>query len=168
MRTILAYALFGTVLVSLGPARAHVVDASSAMVTVADGRVEILQTTSAPTARLIVSEFAAPDAIAASTTEEAILAAMAAGWKVAADGVPCALKRHAYRAADHEQLQLRYLFQCPGEAAPTILKADWLMAAPRGHFMILTLSIDGASETVVFQRQPVSIALTGGDRAARP
>ena len=85
---------------------------------------------------------------------------MSTGWQIQNKDGLCNLKKQAFRLAHHDsQLQMRYLFNCEQNAA-TSLALPWLKLAPDDHFIIMKLTMNNQSETVIFQKQDLVIDLT--------
>lgn len=135
--------------------QAHEVHASNIDVTVQGNSIEILQTTPIKEAQSIAKQLGAEN-----TEHDTTLDAISSGWQIEhADG-SCKLTKQAYRLAHHNsQLQMRYLFSCSGDNKPKSLALPWFKLTPEDHFIIMKLTINGKSDTVIFQRQDLVIAL---------
>ena len=135
--------------------QAHEVHASNIDVTVVKNQVEVLQTTSVHDSQLIAKQLGAK-----GDSHQSTLAAMSTGWQIQSENGLCNLKKQAYRLTHHEsQLQMRYLFNCEQNAA-TSLALPWFNLAPNDHFIIMKLTMNNQSETVIFQKQDLVIDLT--------
>lgn len=151
------FLLFFGMSILIPSARAHEVHASHVSVTVKGNKLEVLQSTPLKTVRDMTKKKLEKQSI----SDQEVLMFIGGQWLITADNKNCGLQKQAYRFVHNDaEMQLRYLFECSVGQEPTLMALPWLMQTPQDHFITMNLTVEGKSNTVVFQRQPLVIDLT--------